>query len=62
MTQNENITPIIIEKLNSVKAAKNVELFFEKGEYHFYKEGGLEQFVAVSNNRSCVRKIIFPII
>jgi len=60
--QNENITPIIIEKLNSIGDAKNVELLFEKGEYHFYKEDGLEQFVAVSNNRSCVRKIIFPLI
>lgn len=61
-TQNENITPIIIKKLNSFRKEKNIELCFEKGEYHFYKGGAIEQFVAVTNNRSCMRKIIFPLV
>lgn len=59
---NGNATTVISEKLSKIKNEKNIELSFEKGEYHFYKEGALEQFVAVTNNRSCVRKIIFPLI
>lgn len=60
--EQNNITPKVIQALEQLKSAGGGELLFEKGEYHFYKEGAWECFVAVTNNFSCDRKIIFPII
>jgi hypothetical protein len=57
-----NATPIIIDKLYCTKGKRDIELSFEMGEYHFYKDGAFEKFVAVTNNCSGVKKIIFPII
>lgn len=59
---DHNATPIIIDLLNRNKNEKELELQFEKGEYHFYQEGAYEHFVAVTNNRSCTKKIIFPLV
>ena len=59
---DKNATPAVIEALNTLKSQKNATLCFEAGEYHFYREGSLERFFAVSNNTSCDKNIIFPII
>ena len=57
----KNTTPKVIEAIDKLKNSGGGELYFEKGEYHFYKDDAIEQFVAVSNNRSNIKKIIFPI-
>ena len=58
--ENTNFTPVVreaLEKLNDGDCLK-----FESGEYHFYKEGSLTKFLAVSNNSACDKHIVFPII
>ena len=63
LTPNQkNTTPKVVEALGKLKDSGGGELYFEKGEYHFFKYGAIERFVAVSNNRSGIKKIIFPII
>ena len=57
-----NATPKVVSALNSIKAAGGGELHFEKGEYHFFKEGTHKEFFGVSNNSACDKYIAFPII
>ena len=57
-----NATPAVIEALTALKKNKNSTLKFEPGEYHFYREGTHKQFFAVTNNTSCDKYIVFPII
>lgn len=57
---NINFTPIVMDALKKMKDGGIIQ--FEKGEYHFYKEGSLKQFIAVSNNAACDKHIVFPII
>ena len=53
LTPNQkNTTPKVVEALGKLKDSGGGELYFEKGEYHFFKDGAIERFVAVSNNRS----------
>ena len=58
----ENATPPVVQALAELKAVGGGELHFEKGEYHFYKEGTRKEFVAVSNNAACDKHMAFPII
>ncbi len=58
----ENATPKVIKALDELKSAGGGELRFKKGEYHFYKEGTLKKFFAVSNNSACDKYIVFPVI
>lgn len=60
--EEKNTTPKVIEALKTLKSAGGGELVFEKGEYHFYDDNSHSQFVAVSNNCSNIKKIIFPLI
>lgn len=60
--EDKNATPAVIEALNILKGSKNATLCFEAGEYHFFREGSYEGFFAVSNNTSCQKHVIFPII
>ncbi len=62
LPEQKNSTPKVIEALKAIKAAGGGELNFEKGEYHFYDDNSYSQFVAVSNNCSNIKKIIFPLI
>lgn len=57
-----NATPGVVSALNSIKAAGGGELHFEKGEYHFFREGTHKEFFGVSNNSACDKYIAFPII
>ncbi len=57
-----NATPVVIDALAKIKAAGGGKLHFEKGEYHFYKEGTYKKFFAVSNNSACDKYMVFPII
>ena len=50
---NGNVTPPVREALEKLRVAGGGELHFEKGEYHFYREGSRKEFVAVSNNSAC---------
>ncbi|MBR2335213.1 MAG: hypothetical protein IKA62_03180 [Clostridia bacterium] len=60
--KNINATPAVIEALEQLKGSKDAILCFEQGEYHFFREGSLKRFFAVSNNTSCDKYVIFPII
>lgn len=57
-----NATPVVIEALAKLKSTPNSVLKFEEGEYHFFREGSLKRFFAVTNNTSCDKYIVFPII
>jgi len=58
----ENASLKVGEALLKLKASGGGELRFEKGEYHFFKEGTTKEFFAVSNNSACDKYIVFPII
>lgn len=58
----KNSTPAVISALSKIKDAGGGELHFEKGEYHFYKEGTLKAYYAVTNNSAGEKHIVFPII
>ena len=55
-----NATPAVIAALS--KLENGGTLRFEKGEYHFYEEGTLKRFYAVSNNDAGEKSIVFPLI
>lgn len=57
----KNATPAVVQAIAKLKEAGGGELCFEKGEYHFFKEGTVKQFFAVSNNTSCDKHMVFPI-
>ena len=61
-SEKDNVTPLVVNALQELKLAGGGVLAFEKGEYHFYKEGSLKKFYAVSNNTACDKYIVFPII
>ena len=56
----KNYTPIVRKTLESLDKTGGV-LNFERGEYHFYREGAYVKFIAVSNNSACEKHIVFPI-
>ncbi len=57
-----NATPVVREALERLRAAGGGELCFQKGEYHFYREGARKEFMAVSNNSACDKYMAFPIL
>lgn len=57
---NNNATPIVRCAIDELRDGGTIS--FETGEYHFYEEGTLEGFFAVSNNTSGIKKVAFPII
>lgn len=58
----KNSTPVVVQALAEIKEAGGGELHFEKGEYHFYKDGTKKGFFAVSNNTACDKYMVFPIV
>ncbi|MBR2467017.1 MAG: right-handed parallel beta-helix repeat-containing protein [Clostridia bacterium] len=58
----KNYTPTVRRALEELSYANGGRLEFEAGEYHFYKEGALKKFIAVSNNSACEKHIVFPLI
>ena len=58
----KNVTPMVVAALTQLKASGGGELHFEKGEYHFYREGTRREFMAVSNNSACDKYMVFPIV
>ena len=60
--KQKNATPITVQALRELNAAGGGELRFEKGEYHFYKEGTHKEFMAVSNNSACDKYMVFPVL
>ena len=56
-----NATPAVVRALKTLKTVKNGVLSFEKGEYHFYEEGCVCDFFAVSNNSAGEKQIAFLI-
>ena len=59
--EKKNMTPAVVDALERLKDAKNATLSFAPGVYHFYEEGCVEKYFAVSNNSAGMKKIIFPI-
>lgn len=57
-----NVTAEVVSALARIGEAGGGELHFEKGEYHFYREGCVSRFFAVSNNSAGEKAIVFPII
>ena len=57
-----NATPAVVRALADIKKVGGGELHFEKGEYHFYKEGTEKGFFAVSNNSACDKYMVFPLL
>lgn len=60
--KNINASHIVSEAFLKLKESGGGLISFEKGEYHFYKDGTFKQFFAVSNNVACDKYIVFPII
>ena len=58
----KNSTPEVVRALAKIRSAGGGELHFEKGEYHFFKEGTEKAFFAISNNSACDKHIVFPIL
>lgn len=58
--EGKNFTPDVASALDSLGESGG-ELIFEKGEYHFYRDGAWSGFIPVSNNTSCDKHVIFPI-
>ena len=58
----KNSTPEVVRALAKIRSAGGGELHFEKGEYHFFKEGTEKAFFAISNNSACDKHIMFPIL
>lgn len=59
---SNNSTPMVIRALEIVNKSGGGEIHFEKGEYHFFKEGTKKEFFAISNNASCDKYMVFPIL
>ena len=57
-----NSTPEVVRALNDIKAAGGGVIHFETGEYHFFRDGALKEFFAVSNNSACDKHIAFPVL
>lgn len=57
-----NDTPNAVKALEAVRKNGGGEIHFEKGEYHFLKEGAKKEFFAVSNNSACDKYMVFPVI
>lgn len=58
---NKNYTPAVSRALEEISEDDGGCLEFEAGEYHFYKDGALKKFIAVSNNSACDKYVVFPI-
>ena len=56
----KNFTPIVRSALDELSNDGGV-IRFERGEYHFFREGTLSRFLPVSNNDPCVKHVVFPI-
>lgn len=54
-------TPGIIEALKACKKNTASELIFEKGEYHFFPDEGVDRYCFVSNNDEGLKRVVFPI-
>ena len=59
---HNNNTLQVVKALEDIRTAGGGELHFQKGEYHFYKEGSLRKFFAVSNNSACDKHIVFAVL
>ncbi len=60
-SDRKNMTPAVISAINELVKTGG-ELHFEKGEYHFFKDGTEKRFFGVSNNSACDKYMVFPII
>ena len=58
--EGNDVTSAVAEALGKLKKTGGT-LSFEKGVYHFFTENALSEFLAVTNNNSGNKKIIFPI-
>ena len=58
----KNATPAVVAAIEELKRAGGGELHLDAGEYHFYRDGSVKRFFAVSNNSACDKYIAFPII
>ena len=59
---SENITPVINAALESIKDDCETIIEFAKGTYYFGKNGSFRGMFYPSNNQSCERSVVFPII
>ena len=59
---SENITPVINAALESIKDDCETIIEFAKGTYYFRKNGSFRGMFYPSNNQSCERSVVFPII
>ncbi len=54
-------TPAVLNRILEATNSPISEIKFEKGEYHFYPDKGLEQFCYISNHNDVVIKTAFPL-
>lgn len=57
----EDATPHILKKIGELDSRSEVELRFEKGEYHFYPDKGSEKYSYISNHCDLMVVSAFPI-
>ena len=58
--RGNNATAAVVAALS--KLENGGTLRFEKGEYHFYEDGTLKRFYAVSNNDAGEKRIVLPLL
>jgi len=58
--RGNNATTAVVAALS--KLENGGTLRFEKGEYHFYEDGTLKRFYAVSNNDAGEKRIVLPLL
>lgn len=58
----ENMTPVIYEVLASLDDSAENIIEFEKGTYHFYREGSKNRMLYSSSRKACAVDIIFDVI
>lgn len=58
---SNDATPGVIAALKACKENSASELIFEKGEYHFYPDKGVDRYHFISNNDEGLKRIVFPI-
>lgn len=56
-----NATPVVKNALEKVRGKRGAELVFEKGEYHFYREGASVKFLSAGYNTAEDKTIAFLI-
>ena len=57
----KNATPAVVSAIRELERMGGGILQFEKGDYHFFEDGTVKKYYAVSNNSAGEKKIVFSL-